>query len=46
VLYVVIGRSEVNQLKALVHDIDPRAFMVIGQAYEAIGEGFIPPGKA
>jgi uncharacterized membrane-anchored protein YitT (DUF2179 family) len=40
VLYVVIPRSEVNQLKALVHEVDPKAFMVIGHAYEALGEGF------
>ncbi len=42
VLYVVITRSEVNQLKELVREIDPRAFMVIGQAHEALGEGFRP----
>ena len=40
VLYCVITRSEVNQLKALVHDADPKAFMVIGVAHEALGEGF------
>lgn len=42
VLYCVITRSEVNQLKTLVHEQDPRAFMVIGQAHEALGEGFRP----
>ena len=42
VLYCVITRSEVAQLKALVNDIDPRAFIVIGQAHEALGEGFRP----
>jgi uncharacterized membrane-anchored protein YitT (DUF2179 family) len=42
VLYCVIARSEVTQLKALVRDIDPRAFIVIGQAHEALGEGFRP----
>jgi uncharacterized membrane-anchored protein YitT (DUF2179 family) len=40
VLYCVVTRSEVNQLKALVSDIDPDAFMVIGTAHEALGEGF------
>ncbi|HEY9075347.1 MAG TPA: YitT family protein [Anaerolineaceae bacterium] len=40
VLYCVITRSEVTTLKSLVKQIDPRAFMVIGQAHEAIGEGF------
>jgi uncharacterized membrane-anchored protein YitT (DUF2179 family) len=42
VLYVVISRSEVARLKALIHEIDPDAFVVIGQASEALGEGFRP----
>ena len=42
VLYCVITRSEVNQLKELVKEIDPRALMVIGSAHEALGEGFHP----
>ncbi len=42
VLYCVITRAEVNQLKALVHETDPKAFMVIGLAHEALGEGFKP----
>jgi uncharacterized membrane-anchored protein YitT (DUF2179 family) len=42
VLYCVITRSEVNQLKALVSEADPQAFMVIGTAHEALGEGFRP----
>ncbi len=42
VLYVVISRAEVVQLKTLVREEDPQAFMVIGQAHEALGEGFRP----
>jgi len=42
VLYCVVTRSEVNQLKELVHEADPAAFMVIGAAHEALGEGFRP----
>jgi len=42
VLYVVITRAEVNPLKELVREADPRAFMVIGQVHEALGEGFRP----
>jgi uncharacterized membrane-anchored protein YitT (DUF2179 family) len=42
VLYCVITRSEVNQLKELVKEIDPDALMVIGSAHEALGEGFRP----
>ncbi|MEP7133991.1 MAG: YitT family protein [Chloroflexota bacterium] len=42
VLYCVITRSEVATLKAIVHECDPLAFMVIGVAHEALGEGFKP----
>lgn len=40
VLYCVITRAEVNQLKQVVKEIDPGAFMVIGVTHEALGEGF------
>ena len=40
VLYCVITRAEVNQLKAMVREADSTAFMVIGTANEALGEGF------
>jgi uncharacterized membrane-anchored protein YitT (DUF2179 family) len=42
VLYCVITRAEVATLKAIVHEVDPGAFMVIGVAHEALGEGFRP----
>jgi len=42
VLYCVITRAEVATLKAIVHEADPLAFMVIGVAHEALGEGFRP----
>ncbi len=42
VLYCVISRAEVATLKAIVQEIDPQAFMVIGVAHEALGEGFRP----
>jgi uncharacterized membrane-anchored protein YitT (DUF2179 family) len=42
VLYCVIMRAEVAALKEIVHEIDPEAFMVIGVAHEALGEGFKP----
>jgi uncharacterized membrane-anchored protein YitT (DUF2179 family) len=41
-LYCVITRAEVNQLKQVVKEIDPQAFMVIGVTHEALGEGFRP----
>ncbi|MCC6298996.1 MAG: YitT family protein [Anaerolineales bacterium] len=40
VLYCVIARAEVATLKAIVNECDPQAFMVIGVAHEALGEGF------
>jgi uncharacterized membrane-anchored protein YitT (DUF2179 family) len=42
VLYCVISRAELAALKAIVNETDPRAFMVIGTAHEALGEGFKP----
>lgn len=42
VLYCVITRAEVASLKAIVHEVDPSAFLVIGVAHEALGEGFKP----
>lgn len=42
VVYCVLTRSEIQQLKAIVHEVDPKAFMVVGAAYEALGEGFQP----
>jgi len=42
VLYCVVSRAEVATLKTIVHEIDPDAFMVIGVAHEALGEGFRP----
>jgi len=40
VLYCVVTRSEVQQLKTIVHETDPKAFMMVGVAHEALGEGF------
>jgi len=42
VIYCVITRSEVAQLKEIVQQLDPQAFIVIGQAHEALGAGFKP----
>lgn len=40
ILYCVITRAEIAQLKTLVNEADENAFLVIGQAHEALGEGF------
>ena len=45
VLFVAVSRAEVSQLKAIIHEADPAAFVVIGQAHEALGEGFKPIGE-
>jgi uncharacterized membrane-anchored protein YitT (DUF2179 family) len=42
VLYCVITRAEVSRIKDIVQQADPKAFMVIGMAHEALGEGFRP----
>jgi len=41
-LFCTVSRAEVNPLKAIVHEADPAAFVVIAEAYEALGEGFKP----
>jgi uncharacterized membrane-anchored protein YitT (DUF2179 family) len=46
VMYCVISRSEVAQLKEIISEADPQAFVVIGDAYEALGEGFRPLRRA
>ncbi len=45
ILYCVVTRSEVTQLKTIIHESDPDAFVVIGQAHEALGEGFKKLGE-
>lgn len=40
ILFCAVSRAEVNPIKAIVHEADPKAFVVIGEAYEAWGEGF------
>lgn len=40
VLLVVVNRTEVTRLKDLVYEIDPRAFMILADVHEVLGEGF------
>jgi uncharacterized membrane-anchored protein YitT (DUF2179 family) len=42
VLLVVVNRSEVSRLKDLIHNIDSRAFVILTDAHEVLGEGFKP----
>lgn len=40
ILYSVLGRVEFIKLKNYIKEIDPRAFITVGEAYEVLGEGF------
>lgn len=43
ILYVVVLRSEVTRLKELIYDVDPKAFVVVSNVHEVVGEGFRHP---
>jgi len=40
ILLVVVHRAEVSRLKELVVSIDPRAFVIVYNVHEVLGEGF------
>ncbi len=40
VILCVISRAEVSKMKELVHQIDPKAFVIISDVHEVLGEGF------
>ena len=40
-LYCVVGKKELVQLKEKIDEIDPKAFVIVGDAREVHGEGFI-----
>ncbi|MNV96698.1 hypothetical protein D3C71_1917330 [compost metagenome] len=40
VVYCVVYRHETRQLRELIHAVDPRAFIIVGDVHEVIGEGF------
>lgn len=44
-LFCTIYRPQVNELKRLVAEADPGAFVVIGTAHQALGSGFTPLRK-
>ena len=44
ILLCVVTRAEIPHLKDLTKEIDPKAFLIIGQAHEVRGEGFLPFG--
>lgn len=43
ILLVAISQREVSQLKELVAEVDPDAFLIIGNAAEVLGQGFKKP---
>jgi uncharacterized membrane-anchored protein YitT (DUF2179 family) len=42
-LMTVVTRSEVSRLKELVRALDPKAFVIVSDAQEVLGEGFTLP---
>ena len=42
ILLCVVTRAEITHLKTITRDQDPKAFLIIGQAHEVRGEGFLP----
>ena len=40
IVYCVVGRYETRRLKSIVRNIDPRAFIVITDVHDVLGEGF------
>ena len=42
VLLVVVSKKELVTLRKLVKNIDPSAFIIISDIFEALGEGFKP----
>lgn len=44
-LYCVVSKKEIVDLKDIVVKIDPNAFVIVSDAREVLGEGFIEHGK-
>lgn len=42
VLFCVLPREEISGLKDIVREVDKKAFVIITDAYEVLGEGFKP----
>jgi len=42
ILYTVVTRKEVANLRQIVQQIDPKAFVIIANVHEVLGEGFRP----
>lgn len=44
VLYCVVSRKEMIKVKDIVHEVDEHAFVIVSDAREVLGEGFIENG--
>jgi uncharacterized membrane-anchored protein YitT (DUF2179 family) len=42
VVYCVVYRQEMKQLKDLTRSVDPKAFIIINEVHDVLGEGFKP----
>lgn len=40
IILSVVAKSEITKLKEIVYKVDPRAFVIVTQAHEVLGEGF------
>jgi uncharacterized membrane-anchored protein YitT (DUF2179 family) len=40
IVYSIVNRTQLSQLKSIIHRYDPQAFVAIGEVAEVIGEGF------
>jgi uncharacterized membrane-anchored protein YitT (DUF2179 family) len=40
IIFCVVSRRQIDDLKAIVHAVDPAAFLIISDVHEALGEGF------
>ena len=44
-LYCVVSQKEIVQVKEIVAEIDPNAFVIVSDAREVLGEGFLEYSK-
>ncbi|MBP2626530.1 MAG: putative 5xTM rane YitT family [Firmicutes bacterium] len=44
VIFVVVSLTQIAQIKLLVQEVDPTAFMIVQDAAEVMGRGFTLPG--
>jgi uncharacterized membrane-anchored protein YitT (DUF2179 family) len=45
IIFVVVSLTQISQIKLLVQEADPTAFMIVTDAAEVMGRGFTLPGS-